>query len=375
MRILNGWKRRARGLGLLRGRSKPAPAGRLQRERTVFERLSGFGAADMAVDLGSANTVVYLRGEGIVIQEPSVLAVDALTREVLSVGSAAAAMTGREPAGVELVYPVVRGAVTDLEAAAHLVQTLVGKGPGSIWTGPRVVVTTATDLSPVEIRAVLNCMGELGARKVVRLPATLAAAYGAELEKSEYAGLLVIDIGAGTTDLAVVDADGVVASRLLRTGAGDWDRAIAAAVAKAYDLRIGPVTAERLKRQVADLREGETHMRLCAGLARESGLPREVLVEAKVLRPALLPFADAIANEARTILLGIRAELREWIAVHGVLLVGGGALLRGLDSYLTHSLGLPVYVSEDALHAVAVGAGKTLAELDVLRDSMLEYGR
>lgn len=355
-------------------RSKSArrtpPATRQRRSHSLLDWLAGVGATDIAVDLGSANTVVYVRGEGVVVREPSVLAVDRETREVVAIGAKAAALSGRVPQELVLVRPVERGVVTDFSAAAHLVHELVGRQVSGLWKRPRLVMTLAGRQSDVAAAALLGTAAALGARKAVRMPGTLAAAYGADLDKAKTAGLLVADLGAGKTDLAVVDANGLVDTEVLPLGSMDLDRAIAKIVLQETGLLLGPLTCERLKQRFCDLDEKATATSLCAGKDSQTGLPRQTEITASMLRPALVPYAHQIAQALHEVLHQTRPELSQWISLHGIMIVGGGALLRGLDRYLTQFLGVPVYLGEDPLYAVAIGAGKALLEMPLLRDSL-----
>ena len=320
-------------------RSKSArrtpPATRQHRSHSLLDWLAGVGATDIAVDLGSANTVVYVRGEGVVVREPSVLAVDRETREVVALGAKAAALAGRVPQELALVRPVERGVITDFSAAAHLVRELVGRQVSGLWKRPRLVMTMAGRQSDVAAAA-----------------------------------LLVADLGAGKTDLAVVDANGLVDTEVLPLGSMDIDRAIAKIVLQETGLLLGPLTCERLKQRFCDVDENAMATSLCAGKDSQTGLPRQTEITAAMLRPALIPYAHQIAQALHEVLHQTRPELSQWISSHGIMLVGGGALLRGLDRYLTQFLGVPVYLGEDPLYAVAIGAGKALWEMPLLRDSL-----
>ncbi len=342
------------------------------RTRSLFDWLGAFGADDIAVDLGTANTVLYIRGRGIAVREPSVLAIDKHTREVLAVGSAAALMTGRTPDGIELVWPITNGAVTDYEGAAHLVQALIDEQIKGMRARPRVIVTTGTGLNSVERRAALETAAQMGARKVVGMEGPLAAAYAADLEKARTAGLLVIDIGAGTTDMAILNAHGIVRAVMHRSGSMAWDRAIIRKLAQVHGVRIGPITAEMLKHRLADMSEDAEGGYECTGKSDVTGLPETFMADVQDLRAALRPYADLIAATAEEMLSRTMPELAEWIRTNGIMLTGGGALLRGLDRYLTSRLGTPVYVAENPFYSVVIGAGKALSEMDLLRDSLGE---
>lgn len=375
MRTLFGWKRNKRKRRYPAGR-RVRSSGRTrlpqQRSWSLFDWLGGFGADDIVVDMGTANTVMYVRGRGVVVREPSVLAVDRYSREVLAVGKEAAQLTGRTPAGMELVWPVTAGSVTDYEAAVHLLRALIEKQLSGMWARPRVIVTLGTGLNSVERRALLETAAQLGARKIVGMEGPLAAAYGADLEKADPAGLLIADIGAGTTDLAIVNAKGIVRAQMRRAGSLAWDRALRGMLRNDFQIEVGSVTAEQMKVRFANLSDELPGEYSVTGKAVETGLPLTVEVPAAAVREVFLPFAENLAADIEGMLSSSTPELADWIRGHGVMLVGGGALLRGLDVFLTQRLGLPVYLAEDPFYAVAIGAGKALDEMDMLRDMLGE---
>jgi len=337
---------------------------------SLFERLNAVAVTDVAVDLGSANTVVYIRGRGVVVREPSVLLVDDASREIIAVGQAAAALEGAVPEGMRLIYPIRHGAVTDFEAAVDLLSRLVDPYLTGWRSRPRMIAAVGTGLTAVERRAVLETAAQVGTRKTVGMEAPLAAAYGSDLEQASTPGLLVADIGAGTTDMALVNARGIVHAAWRRAGTGEWNRLVARAVRRECGVRIGPRTAERLTCRVADLREGAPHSLECAGTSVETGLPVAVTVTAQQLQPVLCEAVAPIIADAEALLLRCTPELSQWVRLNGMLLVGGGARLQGLAPYLTHQLGMPVYVAEDPLFTVVLGAGKALLQMDRLRDSL-----
>ncbi len=339
-------------------------------QRSVFERLNAFGMTDAAVDLGSANTVVYIRGRGVVVREPSVLLVDDVSREVIAVGQAAAALEGAVPEGMHLLYPIRHGAVTDFEAATELLSRLVDPYLSGWRSRPRMLAVVGTGLTSVERRAVLETAAQVGTRKVVGIESPLAAAYGSDLEQATTPGLMVADIGADTTDLALVNAHGITHARWRCTGAAHWHHAVQRTVWRECGVRIGPRTAEQLTCQVGDLREGSTQQMECAGMSVQTGLPATVTVTADMLRPILRAAVASLVADAESLLVQCTPELSQWVRMHGMLLVGGGARLQGIAPYLTGQLGMPVYQAEDPLFTVVLGAGKSLTQMDYFRDSL-----
>lgn len=374
MRTLFGWKRKHKKQPYSAAK-RVRSSGRTRfsqgsRYGSLLDRLGAVGAEDIVVDMGTANTVIYIRGRGVAVREPSVLAVDHYSGEVVAVGREAAMMTGRTPAGLKLIWPITEGAVTDYEAAGHLLRALIEKQLPGMWARPRVIVTVGTGHHKVERRAALETAAQVGARKVVQMESPLAAAYGADLEKAATAGLLLVDIGAGTTDMAILNAKGIIRSQMRREGGLAWDRLLKRMMVETYGVEVGAVSIEQLKHRFADMREQAQGEYELIGRGTDNGLPKRVLVTAAVVRGALFPWLERLASDVETMLSQAMPELAEFIRAHGVMLVGGGALLRGLDVYLTRRLGLPVYVAEDPFYAVALGAGKALDEMDLLRDSL-----
>lgn len=337
---------------------------------SLLERLNAIGMTDVAVDLGSANTVVYIRGRGVVVREPSVLLVDDTSREILAVGQAAAALAGAVPDGMRLIYPVTHGEVTDFEAAVELLSRLVDPQLTGWRSRPRMIATVGTGLTEVERRAVLETAAQVGTRKTVGMETPLAAAYGSDLEQTSTPGLLVADIGAGTTDMALVNDRGIAHSVWRPEGTSDWNRLITRTVRRECGIRIGPRTAEMLTCRLANLDENSTAQTECAGTSVETGLPAAATVTAAMLRPVLCEAVAPIVEAAESLLVRCTPDLSQWVRMHGMLLVGGGAQLQGLAPYLTRQLGMPVYVAEDPLFTVALGAGKALMQMERLRDSL-----
>ncbi|GAA1179476.1 rod shape-determining protein MreB [Kitasatospora gansuensis] len=331
---------------------------------------------DIGIDLGTANTLVYLRGKGIVLNEPSVVAMDRKTGEVLSVGAEAKRTLGRTPADVVASRPLQDGVIADFEGTRHLLRYLMAKatGTGGRWfrAKPRVVVCVPSGITGVERRAVIEAVGSAGARSVHLIEEPMAAAIGAGLPVQEPTGSMVVDIGGGTTEVAVVSMGGMVAARSIRVAGDRMDAAITRQVKKDHGLLIGERTAEELKLTIGSAgpvpedEEGPAE-HLVRGRDAVEGLPRTATVTAAQVREALDEPVAEIVLAVRQTLDTVPPELAGDVMGHGVMLTGGGALLRGLDRRIARETGLPVRVAENPLDCVAVGSGKCVEDLEELR--------
>src|SRR5215211_2325490 len=306
---------------------------------------------DMAIDLGTANTVVYVRGRGIVLSEPSVVAIDERNGEVLAVGSEAQMMIGRTPASISADRPLRHGVIADFEVTEAMLRRFMEKVLSSRFSRPRLVMCAPSGVTEVERRAVEEASLSAGAREVHLIEESLAAAIGAGLPIAEPVGRMVVDIGGGTSEVAVISLGGLVVSRSLRVGGYDLDEAITNHIRNEHRMAIGSQSAEGL---VAEVR----------GRDLMSGLPREVSLTAEEVRTAIAgPLADILAAVHAT-LEETPPELAADITKEGILLAGGGALLRGFDTRLEAETGMPVRVADSPLECVALGAGQSLEELD-----------
>ncbi|MFI5528637.1 rod shape-determining protein [Kitasatospora sp. NPDC051853] len=333
---------------------------------------------DIGIDLGTANTLVYLRGKGIVLNEPSVIAVDRKTGEVLSVGAEAKRTLGRTPEDVVASRPLQDGVIADFEGTRHLLRHLMAKATGATgrWfrPGPRVVVCVPSGITGVERRAVIEAVGSAGARSVHLIQEPMAAAIGAGLPVQEPTGSMVVDIGGGTTEVAVVSMGGMVAAGSIRVAGDRMDEVIAKQVKKDHGLLIGERTAEEVKlaigsaeaAEAAEAFEGADELEV-RGRDSVLGLPRTALVTAAQVREAVEePVAEIVAEVKRT-LDRCPPELAGDVMGQGIVLTGGGALLRGLDRRIARETGLPVRVAENPLDCVVVGSGKCVEEIEELR--------
>jgi rod shape-determining protein MreB and related proteins len=339
------------------------PSGRSNRRRGVFAALRHVG--DMAIDLGTANTVVYVRGRGIVLSEPSVVAIDERTGEVHAVGSEAQLMIGRTPASISADRPLRHGVIADFEVTEAMLRRFMDKVLSSRFSRPRLVMCAPSGVTEVERRAVEEASLSAGAREVHLIEESLAAAIGAGLPIAEPVGRMVVDIGGGTSEVAVISLGGLVVSRSLRVGGYDMDEAIANYIRNEHRMAIGSQSAETIKLAVAAATPQEEELvSEVRGRDLMSGLPREVQLTGEEVRGAIAaPLADILAAVHAT-LEETPPELAADITKEGILLAGGGALLRGLDERLEAETGMPVRIADMPLECVALGAGQSLEELD-----------
>jgi rod shape-determining protein MreB len=336
-----------------------------RRRRWSFSALRGVG--DMAIDLGTANTVVYVRGRGIVLSEPSVVAIDQRTGEVHAVGADAQLMIGRTPATISADRPLRHGVIADFEVTEAMLRQFVDKVLQSRFSRPRLVMCAPSGVTDVERRAVEEASLSAGAREVHLIEESLAAAIGAGLPIAEPVGRMVVDVGGGTSEVAVISLGGIVVSRSLRVGGYDLDDAITNYIRLEHRMAIGSQSAEAIKLAVGSAailpEELSTRIR---GRDLMSGLPRELELGSEEVRRAVeSPLADIMAAVHDT-LEETPPELAADIARHGIVLAGGGALLRGFAERVHRETGMPVHIADAPLTCVASGAGQSLEELDRL---------
>ena len=334
-------------------------------------------ANDIAIDLGTANTLVSVKGRGIVISEPSVVALDTRTEEVLAVGSAAKRMIGRTPATIVAVEPLKEGVIADFGVTEKMIAQFVRRARrrgrrshGSLF-GPRVVVCVPSGATGVELRAVKEAAESAGARRAYTIEEPLAAAIGAGLPVEEPEGSMVIDVGGGTTEVAVISLGGIATSASVRIASNGMDRAIASFVQREHKVAVGTQTAERLKMELGSaLPLEEEESAEVRGRELLTGLPKTVVVTDEEIREAISPTVEAIVDAAKDTLDRTPPELASDIIERGMVLAGGGALLRNLDERLRLETGVAVHVAEDPLRCVAVGSGRYLEELGRLKSTL-----
>ncbi|MCI0754196.1 rod shape-determining protein [Teichococcus vastitatis] len=340
----------------------------------MFSRLFGFLSADMAIDLGTANTLVYVKGRGIVLNEPSVVAIADIRgrKQVLAVGEEAKMMLGRTPGNIAAIRPLRDGVIADFEVAEEMIKHFIRKVHNRRgFASPMIIVCVPSGSTAVERRAIQESAESAGARKVMLIEEPMAAAIGAGLPVTEPSGSMVVDIGGGTTEVAVISLGGIVYARSVRVGGDKLDEAIISYIRRHFNLLIGESTAERIKLQIgAAAYPGygeEGPMAEVKGRDLMNGVPREVVVSQRQVAEAIAEPVSQIIEAVKVALENTPPELAADIVDKGIVLTGGGALLQRLDEVLRDSTGLPVSVAEDPLACVALGTGRALDEMKRLR--------
>jgi rod shape-determining protein MreB len=342
---------------------------------------------DMGIDLGTANTLVYLKGKGIVLREPSVVAINKITNKVLAVGNEAKQMIGRTPGNIVAIRPMKDGVIADFDVTEEMLRSFISKViTKSAFTTPRVVVCFPTGVTAVERRAIEEATKRAGAREAYLMEEPMAAAIGAGLPVNEPTGSMVVDIGGGTTEVAVISLGGIVTSKSLRVAGDELDQSIIAYIKKEYNLMIGERTAENIKMEIGSAyptertpdeleqnEEGAEEASLDLSKERTmeirgrdliTGLPKVVEINETEIRGALKEPVAAIIDAIKTNLEKTPPELAADIMDKGIMLTGGGALLKGLDRLINIETHMPVHIAESPLDCVAVGAGKALDNID-----------
>jgi rod shape-determining protein MreB len=331
---------------------------------------------DLAIDLGTANTLVYEKGRGVVLDEPSVVAVEAGTSRLLAAGSRAKEMLGRTPGHVHAVRPLSDGVISDADITERMLRYFVDQVRPSRLFRPRMVVCVPSEVTGVERRALEDAAVRCGARRVYVIEEPMAAAIGAGLPVNETSASMVVDIGGGTSDVAVISLGGIVSSRSLRIGGDEIDEAIIAHVKSEYSLLLGERSAEDIKVQAGSafpLRE-ETTTRV-RGRDLVTGLPKTVTISSQEVRRAIEAPVLQIVELVRATLDVCPPELAGDILDNGIVLTGGGALLRGLDERMRHELGVPVRVADDPLRSVVLGSGRCIEEFTTLERVLIDSRR
>ena len=339
----------------------------------VFDAVLGAFSSDLAIDLGTANTLIYVKGKGIVANEPSVVAVQQSERgprKVVAVGTEAKQMTGRTPVGITAVRPMKDGVIADFEVTEEMLRYFMQRVHNRRnLVRPRVIVCVPYGITEVEKRAVRESAESAGAREVFLVTEPMAAAIGAGLPITEATGSMIVDIGGGTTEVAVISLKGIVYSQSLRVGGDKMDDAIVNFVKRNFNLAIGERTAEKIKISLGTaVSTGENHVVEVTGRDLVGGLPRTIEISAEDVREALMEPVRQIVEVIHQVLEHTPAELAADIVDRGITLAGGGALLRNLDTLLQQELGLPVVLAEDPLTAVVIGSGRILDNFESLRD-------
>jgi rod shape-determining protein MreB len=336
-----------------------------------------FLGRDMAVDLGTANTLVYVRGRGIVLNEPSVVAVNNRTGGIVAVGTEAKRMIGRTPESMSVIRPLRDGVIADFDTTERMLRYFIQKvHRRRHFAKPRIVVCVPSGITGVEQRAVKDAGYQAGARRVFIIEEPMAAAIGAGLPVHEPTGNMVVDIGGGTTEVAVISLGGIVTSISIRTGGDELDSAIIAYVKKEYSLSLGERTAEEIKMAIGSaFPMPDEPVAEIRGRDLVSGLPKTIVVSAEEVRKAMEEPVNAILDAVRTTLDRCPPELAGDVMDRGIVLTGGGALLGGLDERLRHETGMPVHVAEDPLDSVVMGTGRCVEEFEALKQVLISEPR
>lgn len=341
----------------------------------LLEALRNMFTCDIGIDLGTANTLVYMKGRGIIIREPSVVAVDARTDElrVRCVGHEAKAIIGAAPNSILAVRPLKDGVIADFDITAAMLQSFIRQACGSrLFVRPRVVICVPSGVTEVERRAVRQAAAKAGARQVTVIEEPMAAAIGAGLPTAEPVGSMIVDIGGGTAEVAVISLSGIVASRSVRCAGDALDQSISSFIKRKYNLLVGERTAEQIKLEIGsacppdptDTEHGETTMEI-KGRNLVDGLPKDILIRSEEVREAMNENLMRIVEAIKDTLECTPPELSSDIIDRGIMLSGGGALLRGLDTLIQNETGIEVHIAEAPLDCVALGAGAVLDHPDL----------
>ena len=342
----------------------------------MLEKLYNAFSNDIGIDLGTANTLVYLKGHGIVINEPSVVAVNQKTGRIVAVGAEAKQMLGRTPAHIRAVRPIVDGVISDFEVTEEMLSYLITKAEkiSKKFFRPRVVVGVPSGITNVEIRAVYDAAKSAGAREVYIVEEPMAAALGIHLPVKEAVGSMIMDIGGGTTDIAIIALGGIVRSKNSKIAGDRLNSDIASYLRDEFKLLIGEKTAENVKIAVGSVFEGNFMEAQVRGRDLVTGLPREVIITDSDVREAIMPSITMLVDDVREVLETTPPEILSDVMHRGLVLSGGGALISGLDRLLENNLKIPIYVAEDPLTAVVRGAGVILDGIENYPEQLISVG-
>ena len=327
---------------------------------------------DMGIDLGTANTLIYVKGKGVVLREPSVVAINSDTKRVLAVGDEAKQMIGRTPGNIVAIRPLKDGVIADFDVTQAMLKKFIEKiSPKSAFTSPRIVVCFPSGVTEVERRAIDEATKQAGVREVLLMEEPMAAAIGAGLPVNEPTGSMVVDIGGGTTEVAIISLGGIVTSKSLRVAGDELDQAIINYTKKQYNLMIGERTAENVKIELGSAYESEEEEKVMEIRGRDliSGLPKVITIRENEVREALQEPVAAIIDAIKSTLEKTPPELASDIIDKGIMLTGGGAMLKGIDLLINKETHMPVNIAETAIDCVAIGAGKALDTLDKLMEN------
>ncbi|SDL95842.1 rod shape-determining protein [Halarsenatibacter silvermanii] len=339
----------------------------------AFDFLGAPFSRDMGVDLGTANTLVFVKGKGIITREPSVVALRTENNEVMAVGKEAKNMIGRTPGNIVAVRPMKNGVIADFDVTHSMLRYFITRAhKRTRLVRPRIIVCVPSGVTEVEKRAVLDAAKQAGARKAFLIEEPMAAAIGAELPVNEPAGSMIVDIGGGTTEVAVISLGGIVSSKSIRIGGDEMDEALVQYIKKHYNVMIGERTAEEVKTEIATAyAEGEKIEKEVRGRDLVSGLPRNLNISTEEVRNAIKEPIASILEAVKITLERTPPELSSDIMDFGIVLTGGGALLKGMDRLIAEETEIPVHLAEEPLDCVVKGTGKALEEIESLQNVLI----
>ena len=343
----------------------------------VFSSILGRLSSDLAIDLGTSNTLIYMKGKGIVLNEPSVVALrkgESGADRVLAVGKEAKKMLGRTPEKVEAIRPIQDGVIADFEITQEMLRFFIKRVHSrNVLMRPRIIVAVPIGVTPVEKKAILECARSAGASEVYLIEEPMAAAIGAGLPITEPTGSMVIDIGGGTTEVAVISLGGIVYSKSVRVAGNKMDEAMVQYINRNYNFLIGPSTAEHIKMTIGNAFPGEDRQSLeVRGRDLVTGIPKILTIDSEEVRQMIVEELNTIIQVVRSALEQMPPELSGDILDRGIVLTGGGALLKNMDKLLREETKVPIAVTEDPLSAVVHGAGKALEDITILKEVMVD---
>lgn len=346
-----------------------------KKEKKGFKSLFGFGkmTKDMGIDLGTANTLVYIKGQGIVVREPSVVAIRDDSKEVLAVGEEAKRMIGRTPGNIVAIRPMKDGVIADFDVTQSMLSYFIQKAAAKKGVvSPRIAICVPFGVTEVEKRAIEEAARQAGAKDAFLIEEPMAAAIGAGLRIEEPEGNMVVDIGGGTSEIAIISLGGIVTAKSIRLGGDELDEAIVNYVKKEYSLMIGERTAEDVKIRIGSAyKEGDEVEMEIRGRDLISGLPKTMTISSSEVREALRESVNAIIDGIKSTLEKTPPELASDIMENGIMLTGGGALLKGLDKLVKEETGMPVKIAENPLDCVAIGTGKSVEDAEIFEKVLM----